>query len=110
MQFSLLLVLSSAALVSAGGPHSTVKCCTKACPNGQEKYYSIDKKFNQCGETCFDPLRYNILHIFEAGLTSSPTSNSPCADRGYSDYINTPTHGVFGLSITLDLYGPGPNK
>ena len=111
MQFTTLSLIA-ASLVSAspffgfGGPEPTVKCCLGACPTGTGKYYSIDKMYNQCGETCIDPKRYSLLHLFEPGLTASPESNSPCAEKGYAEYVNSPTHGGFGISVTLDLYKP----
>jgi hypothetical protein len=47
------------------------------------------------------------LHFFEKTLQKSDSFNdSPCLDRGYSAYLNTPTHGVLGLTATLDLYLP----
>ncbi len=36
---------------------SLVKCCTAgACLKGTHKYFSIDQKNNNCGETCISPL------------------------------------------------------
>merc|ERR1712232_879665 len=81
------------------------KCCVGQCPAGLSKVYSIDTKVNNCGEACMDLKWFPVFHIFESGL-SKTTSLTPCADRGYTDYKGTPTHGALFLKITLDLYGP----
>ena len=63
-----------------------------------------------CGETCLDPKKFGIYHIFEKNLTEA-TETHPCShqftqDGGfYSNYTKTVTHGVPGvLAVTLDLY------
>ena len=63
-----------------------------------------------CGETCLDPKKFGIYHIFEKNLTRADGEN-PCAsqftqDGGfYSQYNSTVTHGLpHVLSVTLDLY------
>ena len=49
--------------------------------------------------------------IFESNLTKA-TDNTPCSEQftptggHYTNYSSTVTHGVPGLSITLDLYAP----
>jgi hypothetical protein len=83
--------------------------CCHTCTEPQEKYHSVDHMFNNCGEACMDPKHYWIFKIFEPGLEKSET-NTPCADRNYTDYKNTPTHGVFPFSLTLDLYAPTPKS
>ena len=81
-----------------------VKCCT-ACEAPMVKYHSVDHIFNNCGESCMDPKKFWIYKLFEPGLTLSDT-NTPCADRKYTDYKGTPTHGVWPVQATLDMYGP----
>lgn len=49
------------------------------------------------------PSNFWIFKIFEPGLEKS-ISNTPCADRGYTDYKGTPTHGVPPITMTLDMY------
>mgnify|MGYP006889572154 CR=1 FL=1 len=83
----------------------TTPCC-KSCDEPQEKYYSVDHVFNNCGEACMDPKHYWLFKIFEPGLAKDNSTNTPCADRGYHEYRETPTHGVWPISMTLDLYGP----
>lgn len=46
------------------------KCCT-SCSGVPQKYYSIDKVHNKCGECCMDPKYYDIYKIFEPGLTKA---------------------------------------
>jgi hypothetical protein len=96
---SQFIATAVSALVASDTPTT---CCKAACKAPLAKYYSIDKSL--CGETCIDPKRYNLLHIFEKGLTASVSSISPCADKGYTVYVNSPTHGGFGIAVTVDLY------
>merc|ERR1719198_9448 len=86
----------------------TTPCCHD-CSEPLEKYYSVDKIMGNCGEACMDPKKFWIYKIFEPGLAKDENSNSPCADRGFHDYKNTPTHGVWPITMTLDLYGPDKN-
>ena len=86
------------------GNEPTDPCCHD-CVEPFEKYHSVDHTFNNCGEACMDPKKFWIYKIFEPGLEKS-TTNTPCADRNYTDYRNTPTHGVWPITMTLDLYGP----
>ena len=51
-----------------------------------------------------NPKFYWLYHIFEKNLALDENSNTPCADRGYTVYKNTPTHGVWPVTVTLDLY------
>merc|ERR1719238_792678 len=69
------------------------------------KYHSVDHVMNNCGEACMDPSKYWLYKLFEPGLEKSET-NTPCADRKYDDYKDTPTHGFGPIKMTLDLYGP----
>ena len=74
-----------------------------------------------CGETCLDPSKFKIYHLFEKNLTAAtggpPNTTHPCslqltaADTHYTVYNSTVTHGVPGLlAVTLDLYGPGKTR
>ena len=83
--------------------------CCQTCEGAQEKYYSIDPIFNLCGECCMKPSWFWVYKIFEWSLNKAET-NSPCADRDYTIYKNTPTHGVYPITMTLDLYAPTPKK
>ena len=86
----------------------TTPCC-HSCEEPLEKYHSVDHIFNNCGEACMDPKKFWIYKIFEPGLEKS-TTNTPCADRKYTVYKNTPTHGVWPVTMTLDLYAPTPSE
>ena len=86
------------------GPEPTDPCCL-SCTAPLEKYHSVDHVMNNCGEACMDPSKYWLYKLFEPGLEKSDT-NTPCADRNYDDYKNTPTHGFGPIKMTLDLYGP----
>ena len=88
-------------------------CCANACTAPEIKYYSVDHgMFHHpfCGETCLDPKKFSIYHLFEKNLTVAdgehPCSRQFTEDGGfYSVYNSTVTHGVPGLlSVTLDLY------
>ena len=85
-------------------PEPTDPCCHK-CTEPLEKYHSVDHIMNNCGEACMDPKDFWLYKLFEPGLEKSDT-NTPCSDRKYDDYRNTPTHGFGPIKMTLDLYGP----
>eukprot|EP00944_MAST-04C_sp_MAST-4C-sp1_P013634 g13634.t1 len=97
---------------------SNTPCCNGTCPEGTKKFYSVDHGFGHqpfCGETCLDPKKYKLYHLFEKNLTEAteyPTH--PCMHQfdtkggHYSVYTKTVTHGVPGLlAVTLDLWGEG---
>lgn len=85
------------------------RCCTD-CSGGTEKYYSIAKLFNNCGESCILPEDFKKYKLFEPGLTLADT-NTPCFDRNYTQYLETTTHGEQGpVQATLDMYGPADAK
>lgn len=79
--------------------------CCKTCTEPAEKFLSVDTKRNMCGETCMDPKDFKKFHFFEKNLQKADSA-TPCADRGFSTYNNTVTHGALNLKITLDLYSP----
>lgn len=101
----------SAAATGAGA----TPCCNATCTAPTIKYYSVDHGVGHtpfCGETCLDPKRFGLFHLFEKNLTEAhgehPCSHQLTPDGGlYSVYNSTVTHGVPGLSITLDLYQEG---
>ena len=47
-------------------PDKADPCCI-TCPEGEPKYYSIDKGGN-CGEACIPDSNYPVLKMFEPGL------------------------------------------
>lgn len=79
--------------------------CCKSCGGGLEKYFSVDKLHNKCGECCMKSSDYWKYKIFEPGLTKADT-NSPCADKQFTTYDSTVTHGFGPVKMTLDLYDP----
>ena len=109
--FILLLLITTVASHSLRNPQPCCVTCTKP----QEKYFSVDHGWGHppfCGETCLNPNKYDILHIFEHNLTLADNQTHPCAfqyapdGRKYSHYNKTVTHGIGSLSVTLDLYNP----
>ena len=84
------------------------KCCTTCDASaGLEKYFSVaspllSKKKN-CGECCMNPKDFNKFHLFEKNLTKA-TTNTPCGDMGFTDYLETDTHGFGPVSMTLDMF------
>ena len=84
------------------GAEPTTPCC-HSCVEPLEKYHSVDHVFNNCGEACMAPSKFWIYKLFEPGLEKS-TTNTPCADREFTEYENTPTHGFGPIKMTLDLY------
>ena len=114
MKFSIFLSLasilaSSAEYLRGNDPlqDDTPPCCQGPCETeGHEKYYSVDKSHNMCGECCMDPKDYNKYHLFEPGLTKADGTNTPCADIKYGSYKETVTHGFLSIKMTLDLYKP----
>jgi hypothetical protein len=71
------------------------------------KYYSVannpEAHRQQCGESCMNPKDFKEFHLFEHNLTKA-TTNSPCADFGFTDYVETDTHGFGPIKATLDMY------
>ena len=66
-------------------------------------YHSVDHIFNNCGEVSMEPSKFWIYKLFEPGLEKS-TTITPCADREYTEYKNTPTHGFGPLKMRFDIY------
>ena len=91
--------------VDADKAEPTVHCCD-SCQEPLQKYFSVDTKHGFCGECCMDPKYFWLYKIFEPTLDQDLSTNSPCSDREYTEYQYTPTHGVWPVTMTLDLYGP----
>ena len=95
---------------------TTAPCCAGACSDGKNKYFSVDVKHGFCGETCMHGHSCPIFKIFESNLTKAVGTDSPCKDQftpvgtHYTVYNGTVTHGVPPLTVTLDLYAPGPKE
>ena len=81
-------------------------CCSECTVEGEEKFWSIDDRFNQCGEACFKPEDYDKFHKFEKNLLPAGNTNTPCCDNGYCMYKQTTSHGPEGsnLEMTFDMY------
>ena len=60
-----------------------------------------------------NPAHFWIFKIFEANLTKNDDPH-PCSGQftptgtHYTEYSSTVTHGVPPVTMTLDLYAPGP--
>jgi len=99
------VVMMKATLLTAVGFAQGEEPCCLTCPEGQQKYYSVDQPHGHCGEACIKPSMFSIFKVFEKNLTiaDGSTGYSSCADLGWPKYTETVTHG-FGLTCTLDLY------
>ena len=98
--FVLCVVVAFASLLV----HRT-ECKTCNTAQGYHKFYSVvTDPAPRCGESCITDAMYPIYKIFEPGMMNA-TDNTPCADRNYTVYNGTETHGIPGiLSVQLDLY------
>ena len=88
-------------------------CCVKCGVDDEKiKAFSVDTTMNLCGEACMMKKDYWKYHIFEKNLKlADDPLGTPCADLGYTDYINTVTHGVPHIfAITLDLFNTTQNE
>eukprot|EP00697_Spironema_sp_BW2_P002783 gnl/Spiro4/13709_TR7305_c0_g1_i1.p2 gnl/Spiro4/13709_TR7305_c0_g1~~gnl/Spiro4/13709_TR7305_c0_g1_i1.p2 ORF type:complete len:111 (+),score=32.79 gnl/Spiro4/13709_TR7305_c0_g1_i1:31-333(+) len=81
---------------------ATEMCCT-SCSGGKVKFYSLDEKAGHCGECCLASYLFRVYKIFEPTLAPA-TTNTPCSDLGYNTYFETETHGVWPLTVVVDLY------
>ena len=83
------------------------RCC-ESCPEGKNKYHSVDNLIGHCGESCISDGDYWKFKPFEPTLTKSE-DNTPCANRGWTTYWETQTHGIpIILDVTVDLFNrPG---
>jgi len=80
-------------------------CCI-SCEHGKAKYFSIDNRFDHCGESCIYTIGYPIFKLFEPGLLPATGNQTICHEKGYTIYNETVTHGFWPISITVDLYNP----
>lgn len=91
----------SPALLGAAAPAGM---CCQACSAPRVKYYSVDMKHGHCGECCMNPAEYHLFKIFEPNLTLA--NGKTCKSLGFPAYDETVTHGIYPVSMTLDLYNP----
>jgi len=87
-----------------GASEAAGRACCHACVKPMVKYYSIDTSHGHCGECCMNPSHYHIFKVFEPNLTLA--NGKSCRWMGYPKYDSTVTHGLYPLSMTLDLYDP----
>ena len=104
MLFVVVLVIVCQ-MMTVQGQDSHDPCCIACVIEGQEKYYSIDTRHNNCGECCMDPADYDLYKKLEPGLEKA-NSSTPCSDLKYPVYLETVTHGAGNIKMTLDLYAP----
>ena len=81
--------------------NSNEKCCQK-CDGDKVKYYSIDTKYDRCGECCLNPNFFWFFKIFESGLTLA--NDKTCSSFGYTTYEVTESHGFPPIKVTIDKY------
>lgn len=93
-------VLASIASLARGDD----KCC-ETCPEGQQKYYSVNSNWAYCVEVCLEPSSIKEYKPFEWNLTvaDGSTGYTSCAELGWPQYNLTFTHGD-KLQIWTDLY------
>ena len=98
--FGVLLVQ----IVALTGRDGTEPCCVSCTVPGEEKYYSIDDRHNNCGECCMRPEDYDLYKKFEKGLEKA-NSTTPCADLHFLTYTETVIMYYNTMSqLTMDLY------
>ena len=77
------------------------KCCEGICEiDGEEKYFSLDSRTNNCGECCMRPEDYDLYHKFEKNLLPANDTVTPCLDLHYNVYLETVTHGAGMLDVS----------
>jgi len=79
------------------------------CATGLIKTYSIDKRFNKCGETCMKDGDFKgFKYPFEKGLTKAGSVDNPCQVAGYDTFLSVETHGdpLKIVVSTLNMFGP----
>ena len=98
MKFFIFCFLVAAVSSFLTKTEPTEHCCIACTVVGEEKYYSIDNSHGMCGECCMNPSLYNVYKVFEWGLAKDEKdSATPCADRNYTRYMYSPTHGVWPI-------------
>ena len=75
-----------ALLALFGYTSATDMCCTVCGKNDTKiKTFSVDKVFNECGESCMEEKDFWKYNIFEPGLKKAESGDAtPCADLGYT--------------------------
>jgi len=69
-----------------------LKCCSTCTEKGTSKYWSIDDRFDSCGEGCYTEEDAADIAKFEKNFLPA-TGDNPCYDSGYKYYEQTETHG-----------------
>ena len=82
--------------------NSNEKCCQKCANTNKVKYYSIDTKYDRCGECCLNPNSFWLFKLFESGLTLA--NDKTCSSLGYTIYEVTESHGFPPIKVTIDKY------
>ena len=101
MKYYLICLISLFYVIN--GKSIDEKCC-EICKNDTVKYYSIPLAHkHNCGESCIFPKDFIKYKIFEPALKKA-NSSYPCREFGFTNYINTETHGFGNIKIDLDLY------
>ena len=101
MKYYLLCLISLFYIIN--GKYIDGKCC-EICKNDTTKYYSIPLAHkHNCGESCILSQDFIKYKIFEPALKKA-NSSYPCQEFGFTNYINTETHGFGNIKIDLDLY------
>jgi hypothetical protein len=96
-----LLALSVIILIALSA--ADTPCCN-ACPEGEEKYYSIVN--TNCGESCINPSHAWIYKIFEPGMKDAGSPDRMvCKELGFTVYTETEVHKVpYLLSVAVDFW------
>ena len=99
-------------LLTSTAAYATQPCCT-SCPAGLVKVFSVDRVFNQCGESCLKKSKFWEYKLFEPGLeiaeTEHPCRTTPAKytiEGNYSVYKETEVHGIKQFNVTVDMYVP----
>eukprot|EP00746_Dinoflagellata_sp_MGD_P041432 gnl/MRDRNA2_/MRDRNA2_200226_c0_seq1.p1 gnl/MRDRNA2_/MRDRNA2_200226_c0~~gnl/MRDRNA2_/MRDRNA2_200226_c0_seq1.p1 ORF type:complete len:374 (+),score=55.04 gnl/MRDRNA2_/MRDRNA2_200226_c0_seq1:193-1314(+) len=83
-------------------------CCAFPCSYPNEKFFSIDRLNNRCGECCVQQKDLWVYRIFEPEMNFAPGPPGLCEYLGYTRYDFTDVHGAGPFTIEVDLYAPGP--
>mmetsp|Transcript_23739 Transcript_23739/g.25368 ORF Transcript_23739/g.25368 Transcript_23739/m.25368 type:complete len:167 (+) Transcript_23739:93-593(+) len=79
------------------------------CATGLIKAYSVDRIWNNCGETCLNEGDFAGLKKFEKGFTKAGSVVNPCQVAGYDTFKKVTTHGdpfkIIAVS-TLNMFSP----
>eukprot|EP00747_Dinoflagellata_sp_TGD_P184202 gnl/TRDRNA2_/TRDRNA2_39631_c0_seq1.p1 gnl/TRDRNA2_/TRDRNA2_39631_c0~~gnl/TRDRNA2_/TRDRNA2_39631_c0_seq1.p1 ORF type:complete len:120 (+),score=30.95 gnl/TRDRNA2_/TRDRNA2_39631_c0_seq1:70-429(+) len=109
--FAKLLLDVMAAAAAAYAADIAGKPCCSVCHEPEEKYFSVDTRHGFCGECCMQPKNEWLFKKFEPGLHKAANNTAAvCAELKYSKYVKTVTHGMWPMSMTLDLYAPSTSQ